>query len=197
MLLLVLTAGITGSSYACTCIGKDKQTTESEFSSSKLVVKGKIIASTDYLYYDTLITLFTGIPFDRATSGYMIRQYKIYTLVVESRFKSDKGLADTLRIVTGYGNGDCGYEFETGKDYPIYSRKKGSLTAEEEILFDCNELAKGKSFFQLGGMSISPDNKFVVYSTDFVGRRIYTLQIKNLETRALPCIFKQRIKYMS
>ncbi|HOZ68819.1 MAG TPA: hypothetical protein PLU11_13770 [Chitinophagaceae bacterium] len=121
MLLLVLTAGITGSSYACTCIGKDKQTTESEFSSSKLVVKGKIIASTDYLYYDTLITLFTGIPFDRATSGYMIRQYKIYTLVVESRFKSDKGLADTLRIVTGYGNGDCGYEFETGKDYIVYA----------------------------------------------------------------------------
>lgn len=72
--------------------------------------------------------------------------------------------------------------FETGKDYPIYSRKKGSLTEKEEILFDCNELAKGKSFFQLGGMSISPDNKFVVYSTDFVGRRIYTLQIKNLET---------------
>jgi len=72
--------------------------------------------------------------------------------------------------------------FETGKDYPIYSRKKGSLSADEEILFDCNELAKGKSFFQLGGMSISPDNKFAVYSTDFVGRRIYTLQIKNLET---------------
>lgn len=72
--------------------------------------------------------------------------------------------------------------YEKGKDYPIYSRKKGSLSADEEILFNCNELAKGKSFFQLGGMSVSPDNKFVVYSTDFVGRRIYTLQIKNLET---------------
>lgn len=72
--------------------------------------------------------------------------------------------------------------YEKGKDYPIYSRKKGSLSAKEEILFNCNELAKGKSFFQLGGMSVSPDNKFVVYSTDFVGRRIYTLQIKNLET---------------
>lgn len=81
--------------------------------------------------------------------------------------------------------------FETGKDYPIYSRKKGSLSAKEEILFDCNELAKGKSFFQLGGMSISPDNKFVVYSTDFVGRRIYTLQIKNLETGE---ILKDEIK---
>ena len=30
--------------------------------------------------------------------------------------------------------------YEKGKDYPIYSRKKGSLTAKEEILFNCNEL---------------------------------------------------------
>ena len=122
LLLLILFAGITGSSYACTCLGKDKQTTESEFSSSKLVVKGKIIASSDYLYYDTLITLFTGIPFDRATSGYMMRHYKIYTLVIENSFKVEKGVTDTIRIITGYGHGDCGYEFETGKDYIVYAK---------------------------------------------------------------------------
>lgn len=75
--------------------------------------------------------------------------------------------------------------YETGKDYPIYSRKKGSLTATEEILFDCNELAKGHSYFQLGGMSISPDNKLVSFGVDTVGRRIYTIQIKNLETGEL------------
>ena len=33
--------------------------------------------------------------------------------------------------------------YETGKDYPIYARKKGSLDAKEEIMFDCNEMAKG------------------------------------------------------
>jgi oligopeptidase B len=49
-------------------------------------------------------------------------------------------------------------------------------------LFDCNELAKGKSFFQLNNLAISPDNKFAAFSVDFVGRRIYTIQIKNLET---------------
>src|SRR6476620_4969335 len=40
--------------------------------------------------------------------------------------------------------------FEKGKDYPIYSRKKGSLSAKEEILFNCNDLAKGHTYFQLG-----------------------------------------------
>jgi oligopeptidase B len=49
--------------------------------------------------------------------------------------------------------------FETGQDYPIFSRKKGSLTAQEEIMFNCNEMAKGHSYFKLGGMSVSPDNK--------------------------------------
>ena len=72
--------------------------------------------------------------------------------------------------------------FEKGKDYPIYSRKKESLSAKEEIMFDCNEMAKGQSYFQLGGLSVSPDNKLVVFSFDTVGRRIYTIQVKSLET---------------
>ena len=75
--------------------------------------------------------------------------------------------------------------FETGKDYPIYSRKKESLSAKEEIMFDCNELAKGQSYFQLGGLSISPDNKLAVFSTDTVGRRIYNIQVKSLETNEI------------
>ena len=75
--------------------------------------------------------------------------------------------------------------FEKGQDYPIYSRKKGSLEAKEEILFDCNELAKGHSFFQLGGLSVSPDNRFASFGTDMVGRRIYTIKIKNLETNEI------------
>ena len=72
--------------------------------------------------------------------------------------------------------------FETGQDYPIFSRKKGSLSAEEEIMFNCNELAKGHAYFKLGGLSVSPDNKFASFAVDIVGRRIYTIQIKNLET---------------
>lgn len=72
--------------------------------------------------------------------------------------------------------------FETGQDYPIFARKKGSLSAEEEILFNCNEMAVGHAYFKLGGLSISPDNKFASFGIDIIGRRIYTIQIKNLET---------------
>ena len=75
--------------------------------------------------------------------------------------------------------------FEKGQDYPIYSRKKESLSAKEEILFNCNEMAKDKPYFQLGALSISPDNKLALFSYDIVGRRIYTIQIKNLETNEI------------
>ena len=81
--------------------------------------------------------------------------------------------------------------FEKGKDYPIYSRKKESLLAKEEIMFDCNNMASGQSYFQLGGLSISPDNKLAVFSFDTVGRRIYTIQIKSLETNE---IFEDKIE---
>jgi len=73
-------------------------------------------------------------------------------------------------------------KFETGKDYPIYTRKKDSLSANEEILFDCNIMAEGEAYFNLGGMSISPDNKFAAFGVDTVSRRQYTIQIKNIET---------------
>lgn len=75
--------------------------------------------------------------------------------------------------------------FEKGKDYPIHSRKKGSLDANEEILFDCNEMAKGHSYFQLGGLNISEDNNWVAFGVDTVSRRQYTIQVKNLITNEI------------
>ncbi len=72
--------------------------------------------------------------------------------------------------------------YEKGKDYPIYTRKKGSLDAEEELLFDCNKMAEGHSYFRLAGLNISPDNNLVAFGIDTVSRRKYTIQIKNLAT---------------
>ena len=72
--------------------------------------------------------------------------------------------------------------YETGKDYPIYSRKKGSLDAQEEILFDVNEMAEGYAYYNLRGLNISPDNKLVAFGEDTLSRRKYTLRVKNLET---------------
>ncbi len=73
--------------------------------------------------------------------------------------------------------------YEIGSQYPIYTRKKENLKAEEEILLDVNILAKGHDYFNVGGMSISNNNTLLVYGADTVGRREYTLHFKNLETQ--------------
>ncbi|MGB0896301.1 MAG: S9 family peptidase [Flavobacteriaceae bacterium] len=73
-------------------------------------------------------------------------------------------------------------KYETGKNYPIYTRKKDSLTAEEEVLFDCNKMAEGQSYFNLNGINVSPDNKFVAFGVDTISRRQYVIQIKNIAT---------------
>lgn len=72
--------------------------------------------------------------------------------------------------------------FEENKDYPIYTRKKEKLTAEEEILFDCNEMSKDHEYFHLVGMAVSPDNTKVAFGVDTVSRRQYTIRIKDLLT---------------
>lgn len=69
-----------------------------------------------------------------------------------------------------------------GGEYPLYIRKKDSLEAKEEIMFDVNEMAKGHKFYQIGSVSVSPDNTMACYSVDTVSRRIYIIQIKNLVT---------------
>ena len=73
--------------------------------------------------------------------------------------------------------------FEKNKQYPIYARKKDSLTATEEILFDCNIMAKNHKYFRLVGLNVSPDNTKIAYGVDTRSRRKYTLFIKNLITQ--------------
>jgi oligopeptidase B len=72
--------------------------------------------------------------------------------------------------------------YEKGKDYPIYTRKKGSLDAAEEILFDVNDMAKGHSYYNLNGLNISEDNRLVSFGVDTLSRRKYTIYIKDLKT---------------
>jgi len=72
--------------------------------------------------------------------------------------------------------------YEEKKEYAIYCRKKGSLDAEEEVMLDGNELAGGYDYFSVGGMSVSPDNNWLAYGIDTLGRRFYTIHFKNLST---------------
>ena len=74
---------------------------------------------------------------------------------------------------------------ETGKDYPIYCRKAGSLDAPETVLLDQNALAEGHDFFELGLFDVSPNHQLLAYSVDTAGSERYTLFFLNLATGQL------------
>lgn len=69
-----------------------------------------------------------------------------------------------------------------GQDYAVYCRRKGSMEAPEEIMLDANDYAKGHSFFSIAGLKVSPDNRYLLFCMDTVGRRQYILGIKDLRT---------------
>lgn len=103
-------------------------------------------------------------------------QQKLFT-EMKSRIKEDDSSVPVL--LRGYYYYT---RYETGKEYPIYCRKKGSLEAAEEIMLNENLLAEGQSFCDVVGLTVSPDNHWIAYGADFVGRRKYVLYVKNLLT---------------
>ena len=55
------------------------------------------------------------------------------------------------------------------------------MDAEEEVLVDGNERTTGHEFYQLMGMEVSDDHRYVAIAEDFTGRRITEMRI--LDTR--------------
>lgn len=72
--------------------------------------------------------------------------------------------------------------YQDGKEYPIFTRKHLSLDNSEKPILDANILAQGYPFFEIGSIAVSVDNQWVSFSEDTLGRRIYTIRIKNLKT---------------
>ncbi len=72
--------------------------------------------------------------------------------------------------------------YETGREYPIYARRRRTMSAPEHVMLDGNALAAGKSFYQIGAWSVSPNGRMLAYAEDDVGRRQYKLRVKDLDT---------------
>lgn len=75
--------------------------------------------------------------------------------------------------------------YRSGSEYPVYARRKGSVSAPEEVLLDVNEVAKGKAFCQVKFPVIRPDHKMIAYAVDTGGRRFFDVYFKDLGTGRL------------
>ncbi len=76
-------------------------------------------------------------------------------------------------------------KFEEGKEYAIHTRKEKSIENADELLLDENILGADHEYYQLGGLFISEDNRFMAYSEDTISRRIYTIKVMDLKSGTL------------
>ena len=73
--------------------------------------------------------------------------------------------------------------YTDGSEYPRYFRRRADTSEESgRIIFDVPELAKGHRFYDFDEGEVSPDENLIAFSFDTTGRRIRTLQVKDLES---------------
>jgi len=110
----------------------------------------------------------------KAMAPHRALEQKVYDEIV-GRIKQDDATVPVRR------NGWWYYQrYETGKQYPIFARRKGSLEAPEEIILDGNQRAQGHGFYAVANLEVSPDGRWAAIAEDTVGRRQYDIRIQDL-----------------
>lgn len=100
-------------------------------------------------------------------------QEKLYNEIV-GRIKKDDSSVPLKRRGYWYQA-----QYDGEHEYPVHVRWADG-SEEQEILFDENVMAEGQGYFDLGTYSVSDNNMIAAFSTDFVSRRLYTIEFKDL-----------------
>ena len=100
-----------GSLFACSCIGETS--VKDGLKESSVVFVGRVVSQEE-------IT----IPYKLSGTQTIIKYHYYKVILKVQKVYKGKVKEDTVEIITGIGNGDCGYSFETNKDYVVYSKFK-------------------------------------------------------------------------
>jgi oligopeptidase B len=82
-----------------------------------------------------------------------------------------------------------------GQQYPILCRKRGALTAPEEVMLDENKLGAGRSYFHVGVTRVSPDDHLLAFTVDTSGAERYLLVVRDLSSGRLLSDSVARVNY--
>lgn len=134
---------------ACSCIGESS--VESEYKHSDLVSIGEVIGMKRVkIWSDTTYAKWSYNPeidtvsleqykFDEKRYGFHLLEYSI---VIEKVYKG-ASVNDTIKILTGFGNGDCGFHFSVGKKYLVYAQVEHKVNYTQKKLGRSKKELKG------------------------------------------------------
>ena len=125
----------------------------------------------------------TVINYLNAENKYLDTMTAHTKVLKEKLYAEMKGRIKEKDESVPYKDGDYFYytRFEEGYDYPIYCRKKGSLETAEEVIANGNDLGKNQKYFSFFVVN-SPKHDFLALCMDTIGRRFYSIKIKNMAT---------------
>jgi oligopeptidase B len=72
--------------------------------------------------------------------------------------------------------------YAEGSEYPMYCRRKGDMSAPEEVMLDVNAMAKGYQIYLVRGSAVSSDNRWLAYAVDTSGDRRCLIRFRDLTT---------------
>jgi oligopeptidase B len=74
--------------------------------------------------------------------------------------------------------------------FPLHQRQK---LVKEELIIDFNKLAKDQDYFDIGDISISPDERYLAYSCDYKGDETYDLYVRDLKHHGAQKLIAKKI----
>lgn len=117
----------------------------------------------------------------------------LYTEILSHIKQTDLSVPDRIGRYFHYSRTVEGKQYSIVCRRPAKADKTYDESAPEEIVLDANALGEGKTFFALGGYSMSHDAKHVLYSTDTTGFRQYQMFVKNLGTGVTSPVLAERV----
>jgi hypothetical protein len=126
-LYLYLSLFNASSVFSCTCVGEENIT--SGIKNSDIIISGVVISKQIFTIKDTINKF--GSSSQPIYDIFEDTRIK-YEIMVETVFKG-KQIKNNISIITGDGNGDCGYNFKVGEKYIVYANLKNKLATEEPI----------------------------------------------------------------
>jgi len=117
-----------------------------------------------------------------AENDYTTAKLKHTEAMQEEIFQEIKGRIekDDNSVPTQKGNFFYSSQMQGENEYPIYVRSTNFKGCNLEVLLDVNVLAKAHEYYQVSGLSASPNGKLLAYGEDTVSRRVYTIKFKEV-----------------
>ena len=82
-------------------------------------------------------------------------------------------------VRNGYRYRQC---FDENAEYSVWQRQPAVCDGDDawQTLLDCNQRVEGGAYYDLGALSVSPDNCLMAITEDRISRRQYQLHLKDL-----------------